>query len=339
MSLKIKKLSQPLNETWKKKDLNQKYIPANKKTTVVAGFEDYFVRVVEEKNEILDMDLIIIKMIVKEIIKKMNLNLITEEEKHLTKLLETTFRSVRQSTLQLIINGNDWDLDKKIRKLHGDFLKIDSKDLKSEDPGKRIIANFKYYEKKFEKRNVIQNYNWKFNHLNEDIKTFIRHNERAKLNLTDFSNTRWKGRKCAKCQNPCCQFGNQICSYCSETEKIRIFSEICKFFNMLGDMYTFYYYLPDDTFNFYNENEKFTEIFTKEVPFNCIKLYALFWNVVKQNKSEIDEKVKKMKIIKPFLLMKKRHIPNYIIEQLNGIKIEEKKDDDIDAINGKKLAE
>lgn len=340
MSLKIKKIAQPMNETWKQNDLAQRFIAANKKTTLVSGFDDYFVRVVEEKNEILDMDPIILTMVAKEVLKKMKIVLTPEEEKNFIQVFTAVFKSVRQSTLQAIICGNDWDIDKKIKKLHGDMLKVDSKDLKSEDPNKRIIAQFKYYEKKMEKRTMIQNYYWNFKNLNEDVKTFIRHNERAKLNLTDFANTKWKGEKCSKCGNPCCREKKSFCSYCSFADRIKIFGDICNFFHMLGDLYTFYFYLPLKTLEFYNENENFRKIFESEISFSPIKLYATFWHVIKENKKEIDENVRKIKIMKPLLMLQKKRLePNEEIEKLSGVKTEEKKDEeDIDAIDGKVLA-
>lgn len=295
--------------------LGNHVVYANKLTAPLAGFKNYFIKIVQEKNQ-MELDKKIVIMVMDEIVKDLKLELPELARHHFNELLTAMFHSVRLDTLHKISVTPELEMKKVLTDAYSSIIQIPKKDIDSEIPVTKVVARFKYFEKVFEKRNLIQNYEWNYRRLDEDVFAFIKEYEKSKMNFTDYCKTRWNGgNQCEGCHCPFVPAGPYYCcTYCSDYWKINTYIKICSFFHMMGNMYLFHHYVPESTLDFFLAHKEYSDIFNKEVSFSPVKKYCIFDAII--SNWETEEQNKKKKSNAKSFILKKRRLDEKEIEEL-----------------------
>ena len=333
-------------KTWKLKDthkqgtvgtkvsgLGNHVVYANTLTAPLAGFKNYFIRIVQEKNQ-MELDNKIVIMVMEEIVKDLKLELSELARHHFNELLIAMFHSVRLDSIHKISVTPEDEMKKVLNDAYSSVIQIPKKDIDSEIPVTKVVARFKYFEKVFEKRNLIQNYDWNYRRLNEDAFVFIKEYEKSKMNFTDYCKTRWNGgNQCEGCHCPFVPAGPYFCcTYCSDYWKIDAYIKFCNFFRMMGNMYLFHHYIPESTLKFFLTHKEYNAIFNQQVSFSPVKKYCIFDAIISnwetEEKAKKQSKNQKKKLVswsaedeekKPTtktFIMKKRRLTEKEIEEL-----------------------
>lgn len=296
----------------------KKFYYAQDKTKAPWGTVRYFVQVCQTKNEIRDLDETALRMVGNDLLEKVFPEANGEDKVHFQSILLALFRSVRREHLSKIINTDSPQLDLIKRNEFDALMRIKPKECSSPVPEVSIPAKFRFYENCFLKRSLIQNYDWGFAKLDEGVDIFIKNYEKSKLYFKAYTKTKWKGKKCLVCHETCVTRGDEICDYCYDYKRLKMFIKISTCFKLLGNMYLFFWYLPKVTEGYlFTYWKRLNSILSRESPINIILDYAVYSEIRKLSFDSLNPQLKKKKF-----LLKKRSVPH---DELDLVKL---KDDD-----------
>lgn len=224
-------------------------------------------------------------------------------------VLLSLFRSIREDTLTPLTT---WPLEDIVLKVCSY-----SKKLKEIYPGKKsyisdinILKEFQFFEDLFFYRNLVQNYKWDYDDLDEDVALFIKRREKVKCYNKDYKTS--TGFPCACCGMNCNTKLGSFCTYCSEFDYINIFKKFCCFTKLLGSYFLFNWYLPEVARDYILEHwDVYLGMFKKEISFNIIFKYRVLCE---------EENSKRKKKIKGVLGRKHKKDDEDKIEQLGYLK-------------------
>ena len=275
---------------------------ATHKNYLAKRFPDYFVRVLELKNPLDDLDVPSLRLVANDILDATKIDASDEDKKQFQEILIAMFKSIRQETLNTIINSTDHKLLELAKTKRDAMEKIEKKNLMNDKPVIRVKARFEYYENLFVERSLIQNCCWNFAGLDSHIEDFIEENEKSKMNLHSLFMTQWKGVLCTRCNQTCAIAPSDICPCCQSKKALELFIKLSKFFKILGDMYLFFSYCPQETLDYLKSHSTLMEIFNKmPADFNVIKKYAKYWRIKKELFIDPEKRLKK-----DLMMMKKK---------------------------------
>lgn len=147
---------------------------------------------------------------------------------------------------------------------------------------KQIKAKYDFYEKAYDYRSIIHNYDWSFKYLiknddgtykeykylDEDLPLFIKLREKYKMYHEDIKCFKDPSTAplCQVCQKPCATRPKQVCTFCYQFDKLELFIKICTKCHLMGSFFMFYFYLPEVTFYYMFENkDKIMKIFSEGI--------------------------------------------------------------------------
>lgn len=241
----------------------------------------------------------------------------TEGEKvHFFNIVYALLKSVRRDAL-VLYKKEPYFIDHCIGYYFQRLQELDkSKDWESPFFRKQINARFEFYEKAFDYRSMIHNYDWSYkwleknkdgtykayHYLDEDVLLFMKLREKYKMYYEDLKCFKdlSKAPLCQNCNKPCSTFRPSIkvnfCSYCYNFDKLEIYLKIANGLHIMGSYFMFYYYLPETTFHFLFDNlSKVNKVFSKEISSTPLDLYYsnMFINELKTAKDVVEEVIQK----------------------------------------------
>ena len=229
-----------------------------------------------------------LKRVASDILKEVWEDANPEEKAHFNLMLRAMFKSVREEVLSCICKAEKEEMEKKIKASYDLMVKEPKKDYDAPLAFLRIKARNSYFEKISEYRGLIQSYNWGYKGLDEDAEAFIKAKEKYKTYIRSYRAVKGKGVPCIACNHPCVFANNEICDYCADEAKLNMFARISCFFKLIGSMYLFYWYLPENTLDYLRTHwNKYLGAFKKPFNFNIILRYASY-----TSKEDIGEKPK-----------------------------------------------
>lgn len=183
-------------------------------------------------------------------------------------------RSVGSDTLTSLSKKEPEEIKSLCDKNFDEMLKMEKRDFDNPIVPKRVEIKNKYYERMFELRSLIQNFNWNYHGLAEDAYMFMKSREKIKMYHKDYTEAKKNPSTCVVCHQVCVQSPLKFCSFCYNYDRLEHFIKISTSLHCMGSYFLFYWYLSEPTIRYIEDNWKTLEVvFSKQCKSSPVEMY------------------------------------------------------------------